>query len=80
MLINVTHSVFLLKYNETPTFKSLLATGPFTENLPDLWKTVADVIRSEENQAWTLVPPEFIGRGIFHHSYGPEPFPLLASL
>ena len=80
MLINVIHSVFLLKSNETPTFKSLLATGPFTKNLPDLWKTVADVIRSKENQAWTPVLPEFIGHGIFHGSCGPELCPCLASV
>jgi hypothetical protein len=65
MLINVIHSIFLLKYSETQTFRSLLATGPFTENLPDLWKTAADVIRSEEHQTCTPVLPECIGRGIF---------------
>lgn len=49
--INIILSFFLLKCNETLTSKCLVATNPFTENLADLCRTVAGVMRSEEEQA-----------------------------
>lgn len=62
-------------------FKSLLATGPFAENLPDLWKTVADVIRSEEKAGLASCPPRVRRRGIFtQYLWSQNHVPGLASL